>query len=93
MLNRDPELTFGAQIMDMADQTEEVEFALRDTQVIIGVYGVKIRHENDVILRFSFILNNDFWTDMPMKMKKKECQKIRNQTLLNSSLTSFNENL
>ena len=31
MLNRDPELTFGAQIMDMADQTEEVEFALRDT--------------------------------------------------------------
>ena len=60
MINRDPELTFGAQIMDMADQTEEVEFALRDTQVIIGVYGVKIRHENDVILRFSFILNNDF---------------------------------
>ena len=75
MINRDPELTFGAQIMDMADQTEEVEFALRDTQVIIGVYGVKIRHENDVILRFSFILNNDFWTDMPMKTKW-ESQKV-----------------
>ena len=60
MINRDPELTFGAQVMDMADQTEEIEFALRDTQVIIGVYGVKVRYENDIILRFSFILNNDF---------------------------------
>jgi hypothetical protein len=29
--------------MDMADQAEEIEYGLRDTQVIIGVYGVKIR--------------------------------------------------
>ena len=46
--------------MDQADQAEEVEYALRDTQVIVGIYGVKVRHENDIILRFSFILNNDF---------------------------------
>ena len=31
MINRDPELTFGAQLMDCADHTEEVEFAIRDT--------------------------------------------------------------
>ena len=60
MINRDPELTFGAQLMDVADLTEEVEYGLRETQVIIGVYGVKVRQENDIILRFSFILNNDF---------------------------------
>ena len=60
MLNRDVELTFGAQLMDRADEAEEVEYSLRHTQCIIGVYGVKIRVDSDVILRFSFILNNDF---------------------------------
>ena len=31
MINRDPELTFGAQLMDVADLTEEVEYNLRET--------------------------------------------------------------
>ena len=53
-------MVFGAQKTDVADHVEEVEYQIRDTQVIIGVYGVKVRQENDIMLRFSFILNNDF---------------------------------
>ena len=31
MINRDPELVFGAQKTDIADQVEEVEHQIRDT--------------------------------------------------------------
>ena len=46
--------------MDRADEAEEVEYSLRNNQVIIGIYGFKARVDSDVILRFGFILNNDF---------------------------------
>ena len=61
--NEDIALSHGASRNDVSAQVAQLQYHLKETQQIVGVYGWKLKDApdgQDIVWQFSFILNNDY---------------------------------